>query len=127
MNRRSPIRRGKPLPRKPIRKRNPKRAARLFTEDFGSSEYVEHLHSMPCAVCDVWGWTVAAHLTSRGAGGKVDDLAPLCATRFAGTAQAVEGCHERYDARDPEVRQHEMRLRALARRLWSEWQTRGEE
>lgn len=114
------------LRKTPIRKRNPKRAARLFREDFGSVEYVKWLHQLPCLNCDVYGWTVAAHLKSRGAGGKVDDLAPLCGSRFLGTASAVRGCHERWDAHDPELRQHAMRFNAAAKQLRREFLTRTE-
>ncbi len=57
------------MKRTPLKKRNPKRRARLFIEDFGGKEYLEVIHSMPCAVCDApCEWTEAAHLTSRGAG-----------------------------------------------------------
>jgi hypothetical protein len=122
--RRTPIARStKPIARHTsVRKSNPERKRRLFEEDFGDEEYVKYLHSLSCAVCEAnCEWTVAGHTKSRGAGGKVDDLAPLCASRFLGTATAVEGCHEKYDRRDPEVRQHEMRLRSLAKKLRADW------
>lgn len=125
---RTPPKARRPLPRqtKPIPKRNPKRSARVFAEDFGSKAYIEALHAKPCAVCSVFGWTVAGHTKSRGAGGKVEDLVPLCASRFLGTPQAVVGCHELFDARDPEVRQHELLLRTLAKQLWKNWNANGQ-
>lgn len=104
-----------------IRPINRKRKARLFAEDFGSVEYVKHLHQFPCANCEVYGWTVAAHLKSRGAGGKVDDLVPLCGSRFLGTAAAVTGCHEKWDDHQPELRQHSLRFNALAKKLRNEF------
>jgi hypothetical protein len=90
---------------------NAKRRKRLFEEDFGGKDYLALIHSLPCAVCGVRGFTVAAHLTSRGAGGKAKDVAPLCRT----VPNIWErGCHELYDAHDPKVRSHEPRLRKEA-------------
>jgi len=106
-----------PRPTKRIRARNPKRAKRLFTEDFGSKKYLEAIHVMPCAICGVYGWTVPAHTRSRGAGGKVDDIVPLCCSRWW-----IEGCHERYDRREVVARYHELRLRTLAKKLHADFQ-----
>lgn len=111
------------MKRTPIRRVNKERRAKRFERDYGGKAYLEAIHGMPCAVCNApCELTEAAHLTSRGAGGTAKDVAPLCGTRHG-----TQGCHQRYDLHDPEIRKHEPRLRALARRLWSEWQTRGEQ
>lgn len=107
IQRKTPIKRSGRL--KPV---NRARKARLFAEDFGSKEYVEHIHSLPCAACLVTGWTEAAHVRSRGAGGKVDDLVPLCGNRLG-----IEGCHSRFDRHERETRQLEPMLRTLAKRI----------
>lgn len=107
---------------------NRKRKERAFQEDFGGKEYLALIRSLPCAVCGIEGFTVSAHLTSRGAGGKADVTAPLCCTRvlttYDGTYVGAElGCHERYDAHDPEIRKHEPRLRREAKKRWTEFQS----
>jgi hypothetical protein len=115
-----------PRERKP-RKRPPeknlaRKAHRLIT-DFGGAEYNALLKSLPCAVCGVTGFSVAAHLTARGAGGKAEDQVPLCRTRFDIASGAMtEGCHEKYDDRQKAVRAFEERLRWLAKGLWWAWQ-----
>jgi hypothetical protein len=97
-----------------IRKRNAKRKAKRFLSDFGGKDYLEYVKSFSCAICGAnKNWSVAAHLTSRGAGGKAEDTVALCRTRYG-----IEGCHERYDAHDPEIRKHEPRLRKLASERW---------
>ena len=107
---------------KPMKRVNAARKRKAFIEDFGGKEYLEVIHSMPCAVCDApCEWTEAAHLTSRGAGGKADVIVPLCGSRFGEL-----GCHAKYDLRDSELRDHEPRLRRLAKRLWSAWLERVE-
>ena len=115
---------------KPMKKENKPRRAKAFVEDFGGAEYHDYITSLPCDVCGVEGFTVAAHLKSRGAGGKADVLAPLCCTHKAppppgkmlafGVTPTL-GCHERYDAHDPEIRSHEPRLRELAKARRSAW------
>jgi hypothetical protein len=102
---------------KPVAKVNPARKRERFVSDFGGSAYNELLKSLPCAVCGVTGFSVAAHLTARGAGGKADDQVPLCRSRFG-----TNGCHDLYDARDSKVRAFEERLRWLAKGLWWAWQ-----
>lgn len=61
----------------PLAKRNPERKARLFEEQFGSVAFVKWVRLQECAVCGSWP-SEAAHATSRGAGGKADDILPLC-------------------------------------------------
>ncbi len=109
-----------PKPKKPSKTAKKRKR---FEEAFGGAKYHAYLTSLPCDICGVVGFTVAAHLTARGAGGKADVTAPLCRTRAGlscvGTGWWEEGCHERYDAHDPEVRKHEPRLRELARERWA--------
>ena len=102
--------------RTPVRAVNPERRKRLFRRNFASSSYVEALHAMPCAVCGVTGWTVAAHTRSRGAGGDASDMVPLCRSRLG-----VVGCHELLDTAPWDLPDGTVgRLRALAARLWTE-------
>ena len=85
---------------------------------------------MPCAICGTQGYSVAAHLTSRGAGGKASDIVPLCRARtvYAGnTANSFTwftGCHGLYDAHEADARKQEGRLRELAAKLWQDWTTK---
>ena len=108
---------------KPVAKVNPARKAHRLITDFGGAEYNALLRSLPCAVCGVTGFSVAAHLTARGAGGKAPDQVPLCRTRFdIASGVMKQGCHDLYDARDKTVRAFEERLRWLAKGLWWAWQ-----
>ncbi len=85
-------------PRKAIPRKNVKRKERLFVEDFGGEEYLAFIKSLACDICGVEGFTVAAHLTSRGAGGKAGDLAPLCGPHPTGkNGELGIGCHAIYD------------------------------
>lgn len=110
-------------PRKPIQRGakpravNPKRRRETFKADFHSKAFVEFLHALPCAICGVEGFSQAAHIVSRGAGGKAaNNLVPLC-----GSAFGVDGCHAAFDKREPTARRHELRLKLLAKKLWSGW------
>ena len=112
------------LPRGGRIKPNRKRREREFERAYGGSAYVQHLHQFPCSICGVAGWTVAAHTRSGGKGrnADADTLAPLCASRMG-----VVGCHDLLDTAPwllPEGTQ--MRLRALAKRLWRDWNERRE-
>ena len=101
---------------------NRERRAKRFESDFGGKAYLAFIHGHSCAACGVTGWTVAAHVKSRGAGGKASDIVPLCGTRYG-----VTGCHDLLDCSPwllPEGTV--MRLRALAKRLWREWNERRE-
>lgn len=102
------------------RKRNPQRKAKRLETDFGGAEYADWIGSFSCAICDVRGHTVAAHLKARGAGGKAKDIAPLCSTRLSGGVW-IQGCHEKWDDHDPEIRRHEDRLRDLATAMREYW------
>jgi hypothetical protein len=106
---------------KPVAKVNPARKQRRFEGNFGGSEYVELIQTLPCAICGVVGFTVAAHLTPRSVGGKASDIVPLCSMRLTDNRGSVDGCHPRYDNHDPEVRAFEERLRWLAKGLWLCW------
>lgn len=116
---RTPLRRGAaPKKRTPLKKVNRARKARRFAEDFGGKAYLEFLHGLECAICGApCELTEAAHVRSRGAGGKAEDLVPLCGTRWG-----ILGCHRRFDLREPGIRAHEPRLRSLAKRLWRDFQ-----
>lgn len=129
----------KPLParqsylkRSPIKRSNPKRQKRRFEENYGGAAYVELISTLPCAICGVVGFTVAAHLTARGAGGKANVIAPLCYSRIAYPSSPtpfmrhmggwiIIGCHEKFDLRVPSVRSHEARLRQEAAERWKQF------
>lgn len=129
LRRKKALKRGKGLKRKSrLPAVNAKRRAKRHAIQYGGSAYVEHLHAMPCAVCAVTGWTVAAHTETGGMGMKApaNTLVPLCGDRLG-----VVGCHTLYDCAPWKLPDGaDMRLRALAKRLWQEWnesQQRGEE
>lgn len=81
--RRTPLARGKSKLKSKgrIRPVNPARKAKRFDANFGSKARVEWVNSHPCLcrgkhpACS--GRTVNAHVTSRGAGGKAEDIVPL--------------------------------------------------
>jgi len=63
----------------PLKKRNEKRRARLFDEQFGSVAFVKWVRLQECSVPGCGGWPCeAAHVVSRGAGGTAEDIIPLC-------------------------------------------------
>jgi hypothetical protein len=66
---------------------NPERKARLLAEQFGPE--AEEIRAMSCVVCGHPPPSHAHHVCSRGAGGKKQDLAPLCAPEIG-----REGCHQ---------------------------------
>jgi hypothetical protein len=103
--------------KKGIKKANPARKAKRFLSDFGGAEYHAYITSLPCDICGVEGFTVAAHLKSRGAGGKAADCAPLCAPHPTGVHGEIGiGCHAIYDEhRDWLPAGTEARLRELAK------------
>lgn len=117
----------KPMKRGGRIKANRKRKERAFQEDFGGAEFLALIQAMPCAICGVEGITASAHLTTRGAGGKAEDTAPLCCTSKARKQGFIwRGCHQRYDAHDPEIRKHEPRLRREAKQRFTEFLTLSE-
>lgn len=61
--------------KKPINAVNPKRRKRRYVEAFGDK--ADWIRAQNCAVCFAWP-SEAAHVKSRGAGGKAEDLLPLC-------------------------------------------------
>lgn len=77
--RRSPLHPGKPLRRTWLRQVNPTRRAERFAKAFG--ERGDPIRAMPCLLAvkgDCSGAIEAAHIRSRGAGGTLLDLVPLC-------------------------------------------------
>lgn len=112
-------------PRSPIAKSNPERRERLFEDAFGSVERVEWINAMPCAICDVTGWTENAHVRSRGAGGKACDVVPLCGSRTE-RGIGIEGCHQVFDCHPWDLPEGTVtQLRALAKQLDTQWNERG--
>lgn len=67
--------------RKRIRARNPERAERLFERNYLSEEFVTWIHSLACVVSgsggSSWDPIVAAHVRSKGAGGRWSDIVPM--------------------------------------------------
>ena len=60
-----------------IRSRNPARLKRLREAQYGP--HADRIRSLPCLIGrDCHGTVEAAHVRSRGAGGKSSDLVPLC-------------------------------------------------
>jgi hypothetical protein len=125
-----------PKPRKPksgaprgmkrsrLRPKNVKRSKKRFAENFGG-EYADFIRSLPCAICEVRGFSEAAHVRSRGAGGKASDLVPLCgphAKSGASYLYAYVGCHQKFDefrwTLPPDTAE---RLQVLAAELYAEY------
>ena len=100
--------------RSSLKKRNAKRQAAAFAEDFGSLERVAWLQAQPCAIC---GRTPSecAHVRSRGAGGRAADILPLCSAHHH--EQHVIG-RRSFEAL------HGVSLRALADATEQRWQAR---
>lgn len=65
-----------------VRRRNSKRADQARREQFGDRDRVAAIRRMPC-VCKgrhpecSGGWSDPSHITSRGAGGKAEDIVPM--------------------------------------------------
>ena len=109
---RTPMKPGQPPSRKtPLKAQNRARRSRLFREHFGSKERVRFVRQLPCTVC---GRTPSenAHVRSKAAGGKAEDIAPLCSD-----------CHARQHRIGIESFQalHGIDLRAAARRTDAAW------
>jgi hypothetical protein len=74
----------------------------------------------------VQGFSEAAHVRSRGAGGKASDLVPLCGPKPAGYYCGVQfterGCHQTFDERrwtlPPDTAE---RLKVRAAELYAEY------
>lgn len=83
--RKAPLRTKAPLKSaKPVRPVNPERKARRFMEAYHSEAYVEFIHAQPCVVIGCDGRDIeASHIRSRGAGGKWDEIVPMCAAHHA--------------------------------------------
>jgi hypothetical protein len=89
--------------------------ARKFRLHYHSKQYVLYIHAMPCAECGVEGYSEAAHVISRGAGGEAKHLVPLCRNRFD-----IVGCHPTFDERRWELPEGiKKRMLDLASRLWA--------
>jgi hypothetical protein len=117
-------------------KPNAKRRKKRFSVTFGSADYVRAIQAMPCAICGVSGYSEAAHVVSRGAGGKASDLVPLCgliknvsgdARGFSWTA-TLRGCHHQFDSYrwtlPPDT---EKMLTARASELYAEYHNQPQE
>jgi hypothetical protein len=79
LRRKSPLRPGSEpaRPRKPLPKANRARRKVRFAEQFDSPAFLEFVKALPCVVCGE-GPCDAAHVRSRGAGGKACDVTSLC-------------------------------------------------
>lgn len=116
---------------KPSRIKPPTKAKRekRFARNYGSKEYLKHLHALPCAICEATGWTEAAHTEGGGMGMKAGPhtMVPLCGTRHLGTAFAVEGCHQVFDRHPWDLPDGtDARLKRQAKSLWQRWEAREE-
>jgi len=93
--------------RKPIKRRNEARRARLFAKQFGSVARVEAINALACYCCRREG-AENAHIKSRGAGGTwrdVVDLGIRChrtapdSLHNCGSIEAFEAAHPWVDLR----------------------------
>jgi hypothetical protein len=114
------------MKRSALKPKNARRKKARFESDFGGAEYLAAIKAMPCAICGVSGFSEAAHVRSRGAGGKASDLVPLCGPHHGGfwdDMQIIEpGCHSKFDTRRwtllPDTAE---RLQVLAAELYAEY------
>lgn len=73
-----------PMQRSPLKKQNATRLKKLKLEQFGGA-YADYVRSEMCAIAklsyvdpECEGVVVCAHVRSRGAGGKAQDIVALC-------------------------------------------------
>lgn len=85
LKRTTPLLRGKPMAkgsgpkrRTPMKRSNPKRKRERFERAYLSPAYVAFIHSLECAVGSCRNAAECAHVRSRAAGGRWDEIAPLC-------------------------------------------------
>ena len=107
--------------RSPIRP-NPERRAKTWASRYGSIAYVKHLESRPCDLCGVRGYSVAAHVPPRSAGGRKENQVSLCYTRpdWSDQRHDIIGCHDKVDAHRIPAEVEE-RLRGLGPKLYAEF------
>lgn len=85
MKRSGPLKRtAMPKARKPLPRKNAKRAEARHVVTFGGGQSAM-CRELPCAACLRVGRSVPAHVRSRGAGGVDSDTIPLC--------EGIGGCH----------------------------------
>jgi hypothetical protein len=113
------------MKRSALKPKNARRKKARFESDFGGEAYLAHIKSQPCAICGVQGFSEAAHVRSRGAGGKASDLVPLCAAHHVerwGVIVRSNGCHRQFDTMRwtllPDTAE---RLQVLAAELYAEY------
>lgn len=94
-----------------VRAVNPKRRKALSEEQFG--EKAVWIRAMPCCVCGYRPPSDPHHVKSRGAGGRAEDVVPLCRL-----------CHDWIHAsgRYSFERAKGIDLRVIARCLHAEWE-----
>ncbi len=125
--RRSPIRRtGKPAQRKPLPRKNAKRAAEKFVRNFNSDAYVKWTRSQPCVFCG-GGPCVTAHMKARGMGGCNGDWKQTLPVCCYCDAIWTNGGRETLLALWGWTWDEIKAALAWHQALWSEWQTRGEQ
>ncbi len=117
----------KPTPsvkaKKPVKRRNAKRYKANHERAYGP--YADYIRSLPCCVCGLEGYTVAAHTETGGKGRKADSstLVPLCSSRIA-LLKAIEGCHEESHRGVQTFEQtYHVDLKAIAAALYAEFQS----
>jgi hypothetical protein len=96
LTRRTELRRGGPIARKPMKKRGPSKAE--TARKYGTKEFREWLHNQPCCLCGVVGFTQQAHVGKHGMGKKLgwQNTVPLCGPWVMG-GRSFEGCHAQFD------------------------------
>lgn len=70
----------KPIERKAkIRPVNPERQRRLRVRNYHSDEFIDWIHGLSCVVNGCGSQEIeASHIRSRGAGGRWEDVVPMC-------------------------------------------------
>jgi len=104
--------------RKPIERRvrvkavNPARKAKRRAEQFGDDGYADWLRDLGCLVCGRTEEVGCHHVRSRAAGGRPEDMIPLC--RLCHTLVHCVGA-------ESFPRLYGVDLREAADRLWLRW------
>lgn len=105
LTRKKPIKRCGPLRRTAMKKRRQSRAQ--LERIYGSPEFRAWIHSLPCQLCGVVGFTQQAHVGKHAMGKRLDwtHTTALCgpfsiaADHAHGKSRAMEGCHQKFDQR----------------------------
>lgn len=97
------MKRGGPIARRTrLRPVNPSRKAKLYARNFG--EWADVIRGLPCVTCGVGPPSDPSHTRTRGAGGDLKTIVPMC-----------RACHQHFEEHPLELK----KLRPVAAALWA--------